>query len=102
MSAGGGRSRMVVQPPAIAPVSDGVRERDPRQATRSRPQGTDRSAGGYRARDMQVAAISQPAASSDADTVAIGVFEDEELPAEAPEELGALLASGEARRSFKK
>ncbi|MCW3024703.1 MAG: Leucyl aminopeptidase [Solirubrobacterales bacterium] len=51
---------------------------------------------------MQVSAISQPTTDSDADTIAIGVFEDEELPADAPEELGALLAAGEARRSFKR
>jgi leucyl aminopeptidase len=51
---------------------------------------------------MHVSAIAQPARTSDADTVAIGVFEDEELPSEVPEELAALLASGEARRAFKK
>jgi leucyl aminopeptidase len=51
---------------------------------------------------MQVSAISQPTTDSDADTIAIGVFEDEELPADAPEELAALLAAGEARRSFKR
>jgi leucyl aminopeptidase len=50
---------------------------------------------------MQVSAIPEPASGSDADTVAIGVFEGEE-PAGAPQELLALLASGEARRSFRK
>jgi leucyl aminopeptidase len=39
--------------------------------------------------------------ATDADTVAIGVFEGDETPAEAPEQVGELLASGEARRSFK-
>jgi leucyl aminopeptidase len=50
---------------------------------------------------MHVSAISQPARTSDADTVAVGVFEQEELPSELPAQLGELLASGEARRSFK-
>jgi leucyl aminopeptidase len=51
---------------------------------------------------MKVSAIAAPARASDADTVAIGVFEGEEAPADAPAELAELLASGEARRSFKK
>jgi leucyl aminopeptidase len=38
---------------------------------------------------------------SDADTVAIGVFEGAEAPDGAPKQVGELLASGEARRSFK-
>jgi leucyl aminopeptidase len=50
---------------------------------------------------MQVSATTQPAASTEADTVAVGVFEGEELPAQAPAQLSELLASGEARRSFK-
>jgi leucyl aminopeptidase len=51
---------------------------------------------------MQVSVSAQPAGESDADTVAIGVFEGEEAAPGAPAELSALLASGEARRSFKK
>jgi leucyl aminopeptidase len=39
--------------------------------------------------------------ASDADTVAIGVFEGDELPADAPEQVAELLRSGEARRSHK-
>jgi leucyl aminopeptidase len=39
--------------------------------------------------------------SSDADTVAIGVFEGDETPAGAPAQVEELLTSGEARRSFK-
>jgi leucyl aminopeptidase len=39
--------------------------------------------------------------TSDADTIVVGLFEDEELPANTPRELHALLDSGEARRSFK-
>ncbi|HEV2924092.1 MAG TPA: leucyl aminopeptidase [Solirubrobacteraceae bacterium] len=50
---------------------------------------------------MQVSTTSRAGRESDADTVAIGVFEGEELGGEAPAELGELLASGEARRSFK-
>ena len=38
---------------------------------------------------------------SDADTIAIGVFDGEGPPPDAPAEVGELLASGEARRSFK-
>jgi leucyl aminopeptidase len=50
---------------------------------------------------MQVSTTSRPARESDADTVAIGLFEGEGLGANAPAELGELLASGEARHSFK-
>jgi leucyl aminopeptidase len=48
-----------------------------------------------------VSTTNRPGRESDADTVAIGFFEGEELAADAPAELGELLASGEARRSFK-
>jgi leucyl aminopeptidase len=51
---------------------------------------------------MQVSLSAQPAAESDADTIAIGVFEGEDAPPGAPAELSELLASGEARRSLKK
>src|SRR5207244_1757744 len=50
---------------------------------------------------MQVSATTQPAGATDADTVAIGSFEDEEPSADAPGELRELLATGEASRSFK-
>jgi leucyl aminopeptidase len=50
---------------------------------------------------MEVSATTQPPAAADADTVAIGVFADEELDADGPAELRELLASGEATRSFK-
>jgi leucyl aminopeptidase len=50
---------------------------------------------------MDVAATTQPSESTDADTVAVGVFEGEEPPPQAPRELAELIASGEARRSFK-
>jgi leucyl aminopeptidase len=49
---------------------------------------------------MQVSTTDRPGGESDADTVVIGLFEAEE-PGEAPGELGELLISGEARRSFK-
>src|SRR5260370_32733431 len=51
---------------------------------------------------MQVSVLAQPPGTSNADTVAIGVFEGEEGPPGAPAALSELLASGEARRSFKK
>jgi leucyl aminopeptidase len=50
---------------------------------------------------MQVSTTSRPGRESDADTVAIGLFEGAEPGGEAPAELGELIASGEARRSFK-
>jgi leucyl aminopeptidase len=50
---------------------------------------------------MRVSTTSRPVRESDADTIAIGLFEGEELGVEAPSELAELLASGEARRSFK-
>jgi leucyl aminopeptidase len=50
---------------------------------------------------MHVSATDQHAASSDADTIAIGVFEGEQPAAGSPAALGELLASGEARRSFR-
>jgi len=43
----------------------------------------------------------EPAQDTDADTVAIGVFEGDELPVGAPAQVGEMLGSGEARRSFK-
>jgi leucyl aminopeptidase len=50
---------------------------------------------------MQVSSTDKHAADVDADTVAIGVFEGEELPAGAPAALAELLSTGEARPSFK-
>jgi leucyl aminopeptidase len=50
---------------------------------------------------MQVSTTSRPGRERDADTVAIGLFEGEEAHGGAPAELGELLASGEARPSFK-
>jgi leucyl aminopeptidase len=49
---------------------------------------------------MQVSASTQPASSSDADTIVLGLL-DGEQPTGAPSEVAALLDSGEARRSFK-
>ncbi len=49
---------------------------------------------------MQISAIAQPAGAADADTIAIGVFEGDGAPPEAPAALSELLDSGEARRSF--
>ena len=50
---------------------------------------------------MEVSATTQPAAATGADTVALGVFADEELSGQAPVELRSLLESGEAARSPK-
>jgi leucyl aminopeptidase len=50
---------------------------------------------------MQVSTTTTPCRESDADTVAIGLFEDEEPGEGLPAAVGELLASGEARRSFK-
>ncbi len=50
---------------------------------------------------MQVTATTQPGTDTDADTIAVGVFDGEDPPRQTPAELGELLASGEARSSFK-
>ena len=50
---------------------------------------------------MQITATSQAAGTTDADTIAIGVFDGDGPPPGAPAQLGELLDSGEARRSFK-
>jgi leucyl aminopeptidase len=50
---------------------------------------------------MQVSATTQPAGSTDADTVALALFEDDGAPEAAPPEAAALLAAGEARGAFK-
>jgi len=50
---------------------------------------------------MHVSFTTEPGAASDADTVALGAFEGDETPPEAPAQVGELLSSGEARRSFK-
>jgi leucyl aminopeptidase len=56
---------------------------------------------GYRASAMEVSATKEPGGATEADTVAVGVFDGEEPPRGAPAELAELVASGEARRSFK-
>ncbi|HEY3970694.1 MAG TPA: leucyl aminopeptidase [Solirubrobacteraceae bacterium] len=50
---------------------------------------------------MNVSWTTDPAAQTAADTVAIGLFEGEDAPAETPEQVGELRSSGEARASFK-
>ena len=50
---------------------------------------------------VQVAATTQPGLDTDADTIAVGVFEGEQPPSGAPPELSQLLESGEAKRSHK-
>ncbi len=46
---------------------------------------------------MNVSATTQPGGSTDADTIAVGIFEGEEPPGGLPGEAAALIASGEAR-----
>jgi leucyl aminopeptidase len=50
---------------------------------------------------MHVSATVQAAGEAGADTVAVGVFEDEPAASGSPAQIEELLASGEARRSFK-
>jgi leucyl aminopeptidase len=50
---------------------------------------------------MQVSATTQPPAATEADTVAVGVFDAGGAAADVPAEVDELLASGEARRAFK-
>jgi leucyl aminopeptidase len=50
---------------------------------------------------MQVSWTAEQPQATDADTIALGVFEGEQPPADAPPEVGELLSSGEARRSPK-
>ncbi|HWX96678.1 MAG TPA: leucyl aminopeptidase [Solirubrobacteraceae bacterium] len=50
---------------------------------------------------MQVSATTKPCRESEADTVAVGLFEDEEPGEGLPAQLGELVTSGEARRSLK-
>jgi leucyl aminopeptidase len=50
---------------------------------------------------MHVSFTTDPGAASEADTIAVGVFEGGSAPEHTPPQVGELLASGEARRSFK-
>jgi leucyl aminopeptidase len=50
---------------------------------------------------MQISATTQAASTTDADTIALGVFEGEATPSGSPAQLAELLDSGEARRSFR-
>lgn len=50
---------------------------------------------------VQVSWTSERPHATDADTVAIGVFDEEQSPDQAPAIVGELLASGEARRALK-
>jgi leucyl aminopeptidase len=50
---------------------------------------------------VKVSWTSEQPGATNADTVAIGVFEGADAPGGAPEQVRELLASGEARRSFK-
>ncbi len=50
---------------------------------------------------VQVSATTQAGRDTDADTVAVGVFEREDPPGDTPAELAELLRSGEAKRSLR-
>lgn len=50
---------------------------------------------------MQISATAQPTRTIDADTIAVGIFTGETPATESPSQFGELLATGEARRSFK-
>jgi leucyl aminopeptidase len=50
---------------------------------------------------MEVSATTQSAGATDADTVVLGVFDGSDDRPSGPAEVGELLSSGEARRSFK-
>src|SRR5437588_1199784 len=50
---------------------------------------------------MEVSTSAQAAVATDADTIAVGIFEGEDPPQGLPAEAAALLSSGEARRTFK-
>src|SRR5271166_2228661 len=58
--------------------------------------------GGISCRAMQTWVSDQTGGESAADTVAVGVFDGEQPAGDVPVELGGLLSSGEASRSFKK
>jgi leucyl aminopeptidase len=51
--------------------------------------------------EMQVSATSLPAGDTEADTLAFGLFDGEQLATGAPPELGELLESGEAKGTFR-
>jgi leucyl aminopeptidase len=51
--------------------------------------------------NVDVSATTQPGGNTDADTVAVGIFEGEKPPAGLPEQAAALISSGEARGGAK-
>ena len=59
-----------------------------------------RTQAGYRAADGHLGDLASTDAS-DADTIAVGIFDGDEAPPDAPAEVAELLASGEARSTFK-
>jgi leucyl aminopeptidase len=71
------------------------------QKKRALPQHDESFASWISCRRMQISATTQPGSTTDADTIAIGVFEGEGPAGDSPAQLQQLLDSGEARRSFK-
>ena len=55
----------------------------------------------YRARGVNVSATTQPGPGTEADTVAVGLFEGEEAPSGLPGAATQLIAAGEARATPK-
>ncbi len=91
---------MVVDRPAraaIASAPTGFHEQ-----SQSRPSRADVTlASRISCRRMQISATAGPTGTTDADTVAIGVFDGEPPSSQSPSEVRELLDSGEARRSFR-
>src|SRR5271165_655307 len=50
---------------------------------------------------MQVSATTQPESDLDSDTVVVGLFDGEQPAGDVPADVGQLIASGEAKGSFK-
>ncbi len=50
---------------------------------------------------MRVSATTSPGSDTDSDTIALGLFDDEQPASATPGSVGELLESGEARRAFK-
>ncbi len=92
---------MVVDRLAAAVAAPGARCAAPLllEAPVGRPRRLDRAADIVA--PMHISAISQAPPASDADTIAIGIFDGEGTPPEAPPEVGELISSGEARSAFK-
>ncbi len=77
------------------------RSRSPRRRANPQTAGQDDPRSYILLQIVRVSSTTQPGRTTDADTVAVGVFEGEDPPADTPAEVAELLSSGEARRSLK-